>query len=92
MRRLLSKLNRYVLREKYQLPTPAEAVADIAQLVKPSILQSWMPQKDTTSVLWHKTAKILPCSSHHLNGLSTYVRHMACHLLQSTTTGEWQRH
>ena len=26
----LSKLNRYVRRERYQSPTPAEAVADIA--------------------------------------------------------------
>ena len=26
----LSKLNRYVCRERYQSPTPAEAVADIA--------------------------------------------------------------
>ena len=87
----LSKLNCFVLREQYQSQCCQRQLL-ISQLVKPSILQSWLPQTGITSALLLRTASNLQHSSHCLDSLSTCMHHMAFHLLQNITTGGWQRH
>ena len=87
----LSKLNRYVLSERYQSPTPAEAVADIAaseaRYFTVIVTTKGYHQCPLVEDSEDLTTFITP-----FGRFKYLVHHMAPHLLQSITTGEWQRH
>ena len=80
----LSNLNRFVIRERYQSPTPAEAVADIAASeAKMLDALKGYHQCPLDQVSQSLTTFITPFGQY-----STYVPPMAFHPYQSTTTVE----
>jgi len=56
----LSHLNRYMKRERFQSPTPAEAIADIAAS-EATCFTVIDAVKDTISTLWMQKASHIPC-------------------------------
>ena len=83
----LSHLNKYVRRERYQCPTPAQAVTDIAS----ENAKVFTKLDDTTSAPLMKKASSSPHSLHPSVDSSICKPHMASHPFLSTTTRGWMR-
>ena len=71
----LSHLNKYIKRERYQCPTPAQAVTDIASDNAQGFTK-FDALKDNTNAFWMKRVN-LRHSLLRLVGSSTYEHHMA---------------
>ena len=88
----LSRLNKYVKRERYQSPTPSQAVADI-HANNAKLFTKLDAMKGYHQCPLHEDSQLRssPPLLHHLGDSSTSEPPMAYHPYQSTTIAEWMR-